>query len=478
MKDRFFLYITTTVFRSARKSNALLAVIFLWMHLSLIPVFAQEAIQPERTLQAGELLTLEDAFERALHFNHSIVMERLRAEQARNNVSRGNAGQLPTIDVTAGAEYSRNNTDLELANFSNAGAGNTVISVEGAESRLYQAGINLNYTLFDGFSGRYRYRQFQQLDRIAQLGIRFTVEQTLYDVAQRYFSIIEAQEMLEIEQDNLKTSELRVQLTRDAQQFGRGRQIDVLNAEVNAGQDSIRVEQAENRLLETWRSLFFLMGMDASKNLNEHLPEISHTYDEPAAPEIDVLLQLALHQNVSIALAESELTLAELTQRLQATGRFPRFSIQGRYGWLQQENDANQLRSLEQTGLTASVNVRYNLFDGFNTRRSVQNAAIERKSRDENKRMIMRKVETDVLNAWSGFQTQLRALTIAQQTVRVAELQFEQAQEASKIGQISGIELRDAQLTLLSTQLSLTQIKNDLRLREMELLLLSGNFGQ
>lgn len=425
------------------------------------------------TLASGEMLTLEQAFERALEHNHAIRIERLRADQARNDISRGNAGQVPVIELSGSAELSRSDTDLELANFGDPAAGNTAISVNGAESRTFQAGVNLRYTLFDGFSGRYRFRQLQQLGSLAELSTRITIEQTLFEVAQRYFQVLQAREQLDIQRENLRTSELRLAFTRDARQFGTARQLDVLNAEVNAGNDQIRVEEAENALHQAMRALQLLIGMDISRDGN-HMPALHDGYEPDAGLVLESLLQSALERNVRVMLSQTEISLAEVERQLAGTGRFPELSLQGRYGWLNQENDANQLRSLEQTGFTASVNLRYLLFDGFTTRRTIENAAIERRSREENRIQVLRSVETDVLNSWSALQTQQRALRLAEQTVTAAERQFQEAEEAARQGRITVIELRDAQLTLLEARLQQTRIRQALRLREIELLLISG----
>ncbi len=449
-------------------SGCLLITVFLL-------TFVQDSVAQSDQPDIQGTLTLEEAFEIALQQNHAIRIERLTADQARNNVTQGNAGRLPVLDLTGSAELSRDNTELELANFDDPEAGNTRISVDGAQTRNYQAGVNLRYTLFDGFSGRFRYRQLQQFDKTAQLGTRVVIEQTMFDVARSFLALLEAEEQLSIERENLEISELRLQRTQDAREFGTARQLDIRNAEVNVGNDQIRVEQAQNRRQEAWRNLRFLMGMEDVRS--EELPGLVYDYATETELQADALLQSALTQNVRIALSESEVNLAEIQQRLEAGNRFPEISLQGRYGWLQQENDANQLRSLEQTGFTASVNLRYTLFDGFNTRRSVQNAAIERRSREENRVQVMRSVETDILNAYSSFATQQRNLEIAGATVEAAELQFEQAQEARRQGQLSSIELRDTQLSLLSARLQQSQIENDLRLREIELLILSGGLG-
>jgi len=422
-------------------------------------------------VNAQDALTLQQAFERALQHNHAIQIEQLAREQSRNAMFRGNAGQLPTLELSGNASLSRNDTELQLADFNPDGPpGIQRISVDGAESRSLAAGVELNYTIFDGFSGRYRYRQLQSQDRITRLATRLVVENTLLEVAQAYFEVLRTEEQLEIVQKTLALSETRLENTREAQRFGNARQLDVLNAEVNVNTDRIAREEAGNERLQAKRELLYLLGME----MQQELP-LTDTFELQQDLPLDELMAAAFMQNVMVRLSEEELTLAEVQRRLQGSGRFPRLSAQASYGYFRQENDANVLRSVEETGYTAMLTLRYSLFDGGVTRRSVQNAAIAQKSREERKGMVLLEVEKELMNAYSRFQTQLRQLDIAELNVRTAELNFENARETIQVGRISSIELREAQLNLQQARLAQSSLTHGLKQQEMRLLLISGS---
>lgn len=175
-----------------------------------------------------------------------------------------------------------------------------------------------------------------------------------------------------------------------------------------------------------------------------------------------------------VKLAEEEVSLAEIQRRLEGTGRFPSLTASARYGYTRQDNDAGNVLFLEELGYTAMLSLRYDLFDGGVTRRSLQNARIAEKSREENKRMMLKQVEKDLLDAWSDFQTQTRQLEIASLNVETAELTFEDAEESIQVGRISSIELREAQLNLQDARLQQSELRFGLKQQELLLLLLSG----
>ena len=424
----------------------------------------------EAAAQHNEPITLEQAFERALENNHAIRIERFEQDQSSNSVFRGNAGQLPVLSLTGSAELSRNDSEIELADFGSNGGEPQRISVDGAESRTLSAGVELSYTIFDGFSGRYRYRQLQAQDRLTQLSVRMTIENTLLEVAEAYFGVLQQQEQLRIVRENLELSQLRLDTTTEAQRFGTARRLDVLNAEVNLNNDRIAVEDAENGLRQAIRQFMFVLGMEFTDDEPELIDEFNIRDDFP----LDELLQSALMNNAMVKLADEEISLAGIQRRLEGTGRYPSLTASARYGYVRQDNDAGNFLFLEELGYTAMLNLRYDLFDGGVTRRSVQNARIAEKSREENKRMMLKQVEKDILNAYSDFQTQHRQLDIASLNVETATLNFENAEESIRVGRISSIELREAQLNLQDARLRQSELRYGLKQQEMLLMLLSG----
>ena len=90
--------------------------------------------------QAQEVLTLDQAMATALEHNHNLKIAELSSQQATNAATMGNAGMLPNVVATAGANVSQQNSNLEFA------TGQTQ-DVEGAQSLSQNMSLGISQTL-------------------------------------------------------------------------------------------------------------------------------------------------------------------------------------------------------------------------------------------------------------------------------------------------------------------------------------------
>ncbi|MDO6750096.1 TolC family protein, partial [Gilvimarinus sp. 1_MG-2023] len=73
---------------------------------------------------------------------------------AKNNASILNSDYLPTLSGSAGANTNLDNTEAVFSN-------GTVTVLNKAKSSSYNASLNINYTLFDGFGREYNYKKLK-----------------------------------------------------------------------------------------------------------------------------------------------------------------------------------------------------------------------------------------------------------------------------------------------------------------------------
>ena len=226
----------------------------------LIVIFIVFALTPVATV-AQQQITLQEAFEMAVENNHDVQVQMIRREQSENSVFRGGAGQLPSLGIVGDAEFSRNDADLEIANFDTDGPPQVEsISIDGSESKVYNAALQLNYTLFDGFRGRYRFQQLQSQNESTKLDTRIAIENTLLSVADAYLSVLSEQDNVDILRQNLKLSQNRLDRVREDRRSGTATNLDVLNAEVNYNADVIELSAAEVELEAATRLLIFSLA--------------------------------------------------------------------------------------------------------------------------------------------------------------------------------------------------------------------------
>ncbi len=95
-------------------------------------------------LQGQEIIKLDDVVKIAIENNFNIKIARNDLDITAVNATIGNAGFLPTIDLSAGYNYS-NTISKTTFNGGFPDQNNAA-----AASQNYNANLNLNYTLFDG----------------------------------------------------------------------------------------------------------------------------------------------------------------------------------------------------------------------------------------------------------------------------------------------------------------------------------------
>lgn len=424
------------------------------------------------TASAQQQISLQDAFEMALQNNHSIEIERIEREQAANNFFRGNAGLLPTLDIIGSAEFSLDDANLEIADFSESPPRVERISVDQSESRTYNAALQLNYTLFDGFRGRYLYRQLESQDRAAQISEQIAIENTLLDVAGAYLELLRQAEGVQIQEENLAVSEDRLERIKEDRRLGQATELQRLNAEVNYNADVIELSTARVERDAAARNLLFLIGLD---EMDEEI-EPSDRIEVNDNLNLDEILQSATQQNAAIMLAEEQTSQAELGRSITAADRFPRISLSSSYGYFRQEQDASNLPLLETRGITAGVTLRYSIFSGKQRSRAIQNADLDIRSSREQKRSVRNEVSKEVSNAYSRYANALQQLQLSELNLETAERNFENSLEAFRQGQITSIELREAQINLLNESLRMNDLRYRAKQTELLLMVLSGTF--
>lgn len=425
-----------------------------------------------KPIAAQQQMSLQDAFDMALQNNHSIEIERIERRQAANNFFRGNAGLLPTLDIVGSAEFSLDDANLEIADFSASPPTIDRISVDQSESRTYNAALQLNYTLFDGFRGRYLYRQLESQDRAAQISQQIAIENTLLDVAGAYLELLRRAENVLIQEENMAVSEDRLERMKEDRRLGQATELQLLNAEVNYNADVIELSTSKVERDAAARDLLFLIGSD---DMNEEI-EPSDRIDVNDYLNPDEIMSSAMQQNAALMLAEEQTSQAELGRSITTADRFPRISLSSSYGYFRQEQDASNLPLIETRGITAGVTLRYNLFSGKQRSRAIQNADLDIRSSREQKRSVQNEVSKEVSNAYSRYENTLQQLQLSELNVNTADRNFENSREAFRQGQITSIELREAQINLLNEKMRLNNLRYRAKQTELVLMVLSGTF--
>ncbi|TXE16596.1 TolC family protein [Psychroserpens burtonensis] len=414
--------------------------------------------------QAQQVLTTDEAVKLALEYNYGIKIANNTVEVADNNTGILNSGYLPTLTGNAGATIDVQNTEGQLAN-------GEIRIAEGAETRRYNASINLNYTLFDGLGRLYNYKRLKEEYQLSDLEARETIETTMLQLFSVYYTVAQLTENTDVLIETLIISKDR--LTRAGYQFdyGQSTKLAVLNAEVDINNDSINLINTKQQLKNTKRDLNVVLG----NQILEDYRVVTNLSFLLQLNKEDLLLKTKSN-NVSLLQAEKNINISQFDIKTNKAQFLPTIGLVGSYGWNESSNNSPLAFVLQNTnsGVSAGLNLTWSLFDGGSTLTRVRNAEIGLENQKLQKEQLLLDVERNFNNAWDDYQNKLVIYQVQENNIKTSQNNFERTQEKFKIGQVTSIEFRQAQLNLLKTELSRNQSKYDAKLAELSLLQLSG----
>lgn len=412
---------------------------------------------------AQQVVTPSEAISLALDNNYGIKIANNNVEVANNNKNILNSGYLPTLTGTAGATFNRDNITAEFSNGEST-------TLNGAESSRYNAGINLNYTLFDGLGRYYDYKRLKEEYNLSDLQARETIENTITQLLTVYYDVARQSENLKSLEETLKISNDRLVRSKYQFDYGQNTKLDVLNAQVDINNDSINIINAKQNLINAKRDLNFVTGNTIIKEFSVDTSVVFLFQLNKAE-----LLNGLYSKNVTLIQNEKNIAINEFTVKANKSGYLPTIGLIGSYGWNENNNNAASFVAVStNSGISGGLNLTWNLFDGGNTITRVKNAKITLENQKLQQEQFKLDIERNFNNAWDDYQNKLTIFEVQQDNIKTAKNNFIRTQEKFKLGQVTSIEFRQAQLNLLTAELNRNQAKYDAKLAEVLVLQISG----
>ena len=119
------------------------------------------------------------------------------------------------------------------------------------------------------------------------------------------------------------------------------------------------------------------------------------------------------------------------------------------------------------------VTVGMTLFDG-NRRRERANALIAADNAEQARQNVMLNLRADLTDLWQAYQNNLALLALEEQNVVTARSNHAIACERFLLGDLSGIEMREAQQSLLDAEERILEAQYNTKVCEISLKVISG----
>ena len=418
--------------------------------------------------QAQEVLALDQAIAASLEHNHNLKIAELSSQQAANAATMGNAGMLPNIVATAGANVSQQNSNLEFA------TGQTQ-DVEGAQSMSQNMSLGISQTLFAGGRIQRSYALLKTAEQSASLAEQQAMETTIAMVWSQYTGLALLQRSVVTAQQVLLFSAQRYERAMLTNSLGGSNTTERLSAEVDLNRDSINLLEVQAQYQLAKNSFATYIGWENS----DFIVDESGITDAINATDLpDDLLANLRENNSALLLAQTSVNAAGLQEKLQQSTLFPTIAAQASYGLNQSQAEAGFLTASQQQGLNAGISLQYNLFSGFQSKTQRQNAALEVLKAQEQLDQVSETLENTLANAMDVFNNAIKIAAIETKNMEVAERRLMRMSELHALGKASSLELREAQIAWLNANNGMYSAQFQAVNAKITVLALVGSLGR
>jgi outer membrane protein, adhesin transport system len=407
---------------------------------------------------------LNDCIGIGLDRNFSIRISKNSETISNNNYTRGNAGYLPSLDLTSRYNGTLNNTTQNLT------AGGQNVS-NGSYTTTANAGITLGLTIFSGFNVQTTYKKLAELKQIGTLNLQLTTENLISDIVSSYFNYIQQVRTYKNLEYAISLSKERLRIDEDRYTLGSGSKLQVLQSKVYLNADSSKL----SKQFEVVRSAQIRMNeLMAAEDLAIEFVSKDTSIEVNHELNYEKLLEETLTGNTSLVIASKNKTISELDYKLVVSRSYPYLNLSSGYSYNYNTYSTGTYKNATTSGMNYGLSMGVNIFDGFTQRKNIVNSSIELKNKELRYQELEQGIKADLITLFNAYSNNLRLIKLEEQNLLTATENLSIALERYKLGSLSGIDLREVQKSLLDAKDRLLSIQYQSKLAEISLELISG----
>ena len=416
------------------------------------------------SLFSQSTLSLEDVLATSIKENIDIKIKTNELSQVKNYEKVGVLGVLPKIKLNGSASGNQGTSSLEFATDDFP----TIDDAE-SESKSINGNVEFSYNLFNGLGSIYTYQKLKRQSDLKSVELLIQIEQILVKTAKQYFDVAYLQENNKIISEVLDISKDRYNRIKVQNEFGNASKLDLLSAEIDLNNDSVKLMNSEYELEEAKRQLNQTLNKSLDSEFNvENSVNINRDliYSD--------LKQETLKNNNNILFQKYIVEIAKKDKKINSVSILPRVNISAQYGYNNTESNTSIILDQTNLGLTGFINFSWDIFDGLANRKITQNTKIQIESNKLQLDAINLQIEQEFNSTYQQYLNNVSLIDIEKRNLETSEKFFERAKEQFYQGQLSRNDFRLAQTDLSMSKNRLNQTKYKAKIAELNLYRLAG----
>jgi outer membrane protein len=419
--------------------------------------------------------TLQEALSNAYLINPVLNSERARLRATDEQVALAKSGLRPNISASGDAAFQNQESDIvggsrqaeqqqcdaetralepafcaSLASQTNIGNIESQLSSDGVtHPRGYS--VQLSQPIFEGFQNLNAIRQAKATVQAAREGLRAVEQTTLLNAATAYVDVVRDQAVVRLRDSNVEVLTEQLRQTKDRFNVGEVTRTDVAQAEARRS-DAITQLYAAQANLKTSRATYEQIIGHPPSNL-VHPPSIVHLL--PSQLEDAMTLGDGENPFILTTVYQEEASLYNVNQIMGEL--LPEVTLDAQYQ--QRFGLSNTLKEQQVTTIMGRVNVPLYQGGGVAARiRQAKETNNQLKKEVEDARL---RIHAEVISNWGLLQSTASQITSAQDALEANRIALEGVREEEKVGQRTTLDVLNAELEYLGSQIQLVTAKRD-----------------
>lgn len=418
-----------------------------------------------------EPLTFEAAARIALEQNIALRQQANNQLSAEATVMERFGAYTPSASINLGADILGG---LQFNNLSGEVIDDGVTNISG--------GLQINYTIFNGFARQNLYKQaIHELAQQSSLTQR-AEEAVLFNLASQYLQVLLDEELLRIAQRNVQEQEDNLRVINAQVEAGIRPISDRYDTEAQIKNLEIEVLRRDNTLNNDRAQLAQTLQLEPGKPVRLQKP----TWDLEALTnvplDLNTLFDQAMVNRADFVAQRSGIEATQAGLKVAYSGYYPTLSM---YGYAGSRYNSAIFQSVIENGDTVAYPVSFGtqvnafftpqagarlsipLYSQMSNRAAVQRAKVTRDNAQLTLENLERIIFTEVQQSVQNFSTEQKALTAARAQLVAAEKAFEIQKERFELGNTDLLTFNQSNTNLVRSQSELVAAEYRLMFQQL-----------
>ena len=416
-----------------------------------------------------KVFNLEDSLQVAKQNNLTIQAAEQKLKTAEAQISSARATMLPRLSANGNYTYFRDvqksviqaeggfgfpihGEDMDEMSTPSADNEADLIELEFGAHHNVQGTVSFTQPVFAWGRYYYGYQAAKLQYEAGKKELNAAHEKLRMDVIEAFYRVLIAQEFVSVAEQSVELVKKQLGIAETSFDAGVATNFDVLRAKVQLANAESQLIRAKNGVKTAQNAYKTLLHLPLSDEISV---EGSFEITEIEA-QLDELIKLALEKRPEISRTQLNEQAGQKQLSIAKTRSLPDLAFFSNYQISHNERltEMNRIWSL---GLQINIPI----FDGFASRAGVKQSESVLKQLQLGTKQVMSTVEFEVRNAYLALleaktliDVQRETVTQAEESVRIANLQFEN-------GMITTVGLTDTQLALMQAKVNRLQALHD-----------------